>query len=160
MIWELNGNMINWPGVCHVNGPSWFSGGTALTQFGQCIHVFVLYNTCLGNAQNGIANCTIRLCVLWNMSLCIVQMSCTVFALVSHAGQWPICQRERAIDRIFAPRSLSKWELQKMPPTLVICQNTSPVPHFLFGPLEAQHIFSSGPGDWVTHSLTDVYCRI
>ena len=84
MIWELNGN-INWPGVCHVNGPSWFSGGTALTQFGQCIHVFVLYNTCLGNAQNGIASlqyvfasCEICLCVLYKCLAPSLRLSLTL----------------------------------------------------------------------------------
>ena len=42
--------------------------------------------------------CAIVLCAMYRM--CFIQ--------VSHAGQWPICQQERAIDRIFAPRSFSK----------------------------------------------------
>ena len=54
-------------------------------------------------------------CALYHMPLCHVPCAIVLCAMyrmcfiqVSHAGQWPICQQERAIDRIFAPRSFSK----------------------------------------------------
>ena len=50
-------------GVCHVNGPSWFSGGTSLTRPAQ----YALYNM--------YTYCTMRFWVLYNMSLRIIQMS-------------------------------------------------------------------------------------
>ena len=139
------------PEVCHVNGPSWFSGGTSLTRLGQYVRIVhmtyvrigLLYNMSLHTVQYVFAFCEMRLCVLCK---CLA-----LFALVSHAGQWPICQRERAIDRIFAPRSLSKWGAQKTSPTLVICQNTSLFPHFLFSrPGRSLPAL----GDWKTNSLT------
>ena len=49
-------------------------------------------------------------CAMCHCALCHVPcaMYRMCFIQVSHAGQWPICQQERAIDRIFAPRSFSK----------------------------------------------------
>ena len=132
--WKRNWMEMKWrvPEVCHVNGPSWFSGRTSLTRLRQLfntsmyctIPIWLLYNMTLHTIQHVFAFCEMRLCVLYK---CLA-----LFAPVSHAGQWPICQQERAIDRIFAPRSLSKWGLQKTSPTLVICQNASLFPHFLF----------------------------
>ena len=77
------------PEVCHVNGPSWFSGGTSLTRLTQYAlfntTIYVLYNTHLATVQYVIAYYTTRLCVLLRASLRIVQMSCSLCTCLS---QW------------------------------------------------------------------------
>ena len=124
--WNGNGERV--PRVCHVNGPSWFSGGTSLTR---------PYVLC-----NAYTYCTIRLWVLYNMSLRTVLHSTIRLWFVKHVFAYctnvlqslhpsltltmgHLSAGALLIEFLHRGRYLNESRAKNTIPTLVICQNTS-----------------------------------
>ena len=141
--------------VCHVNGPSWFSGGTSLTR---------PYVLC-----NAYTYWTIRFWVLYNMSLRTVLHSTIRLWFVKHVFAYctnvlqslhpsltltmgHLSAGALLIEFLHRGRYLNESRAKNTIPTLVICQNTT------FSVWLACHLsyIPTSIGD----SLTPCNCRI